>query len=43
MTHRKQGAVLEIRSFDSYNLPVDQWGDFTTEVVLLFTKLNELR
>ncbi|MEB3278801.1 MAG: DUF4157 domain-containing protein [Lyngbya sp.] len=43
MTHRKQGAVLEIRSFDSYKLPVEQWGDFTTEVVLLFTKLNELR
>ncbi len=42
-THRKQGAVLEIRSFDSYGLPVDQWGDFTTEVVLLFTLLNELR
>ena len=43
VTHRKQGAVLEIRSFDSNSLPVDQWGEFTTEVVLLFTKLNELR
>ena len=43
VTHRKRGAVLEIRSFDSGKLPVEQWGDFTTEVVLLFTKLNELR